>query len=984
LKTARIVIRSLRYYWATGLVVAFGVAVATAVIVGSLVVGDSITGSLRDTALERLGRVTHALIAPRFFDADLADRLAGQADRVGAHILLEGSVRNPDTGAASPRVQVIAGDARFFAGRNHPPNLSGRSVEINQALAEDLGLKAGAAILLSIGKRGQAPADTLFGRREREYTLQTLRLTVAAVVREGGDFSLVPGSTTPRNLFISREWLAEQIGQSGKANALLADTEDVTRLQTALETTGTPSDHGLKAVLDDTHRILSIQSTQLLLSNRHVAIIQSTAKQLGTTAHRTSVYLADMLQRGETKTHYAIICGFEPLSLLKLKHGWVPEAGYEFIVLNTWSADDLKAKPGDSIELAYRVATPGGDYVTRSKTLTMQATVELTWPAWDTTLVPDFEGITNVDKLSDWEPPFPIDRKLITERDDAYWHKYRTSPKAFLPLEALRRIWADGGSSEWVTSVRVPVPEDTDLIVFTRHFLSELVRGVDPADSGLVFRPVREEAIEAASGSTPFGVLFLSMGMFLVASGVGLAGMLMRLSIERRSNQMGMLLACGFDSRRAANLMAAEGAVLAVAGVAIGAPAGIAYASGIIYALQTWWSGAVGQTAALWLHVTPAAVLGGVLGGLAAGLLSIGLAVRHLRRQNVLALLSGWQSLGVRLPSRKAVLTSWTILLLCLAGAAGLWLASSQVGLADPTGAFFGIGVFLLVGGLTILYQWLATTLKRRRPAVSLIRLALRYAAGHRGRSLLAAGLIACSAFVIVAVAANERDFSHVDSTAPTSGTGGFTLRAESALPVHYDFGTPSGREALGFSPEDEPLWEGVNVYSFLLGGDGDISCLNLATTKTPRVIGASPAFIKRGGFTVQPLNPGSAANPWTALEGKADDDPRVFGDSQSVMWQLQSGLGKSITLRGEAGTPFAARFTGLVSSSILAGELIVSQDNFKTMFPSQSAPRFFLIETPPDKADAVAASLRRNLGEMGLSVRSTLEMNSSAYKTLT
>ena len=42
----RLVLRSLAYYWRTGVVVVFGLAVATAVITGSLVIGDSVTGNV--------------------------------------------------------------------------------------------------------------------------------------------------------------------------------------------------------------------------------------------------------------------------------------------------------------------------------------------------------------------------------------------------------------------------------------------------------------------------------------------------------------------------------------------------------------------------------------------------------------------------------------------------------------------------------------------------------------------------------------------------------------------------------------------------------------------------------------------------------------------------------------------------------------------------------------------------------------------------
>jgi hypothetical protein len=43
-----------------------------------LLVGRQRRGSLRELAIQRLGPVDYALVAPRFFDESLADRLAAQ------------------------------------------------------------------------------------------------------------------------------------------------------------------------------------------------------------------------------------------------------------------------------------------------------------------------------------------------------------------------------------------------------------------------------------------------------------------------------------------------------------------------------------------------------------------------------------------------------------------------------------------------------------------------------------------------------------------------------------------------------------------------------------------------------------------------------------------------------------------------------------------------------------------------------------------
>src|SRR5260370_38739608 len=68
--------RNLHYFRWGNLAVMAGVAVATAVLTGAMMVGDSVRGSLRGLAEQRLGPVDHALVATRFFEQSLAERIA--------------------------------------------------------------------------------------------------------------------------------------------------------------------------------------------------------------------------------------------------------------------------------------------------------------------------------------------------------------------------------------------------------------------------------------------------------------------------------------------------------------------------------------------------------------------------------------------------------------------------------------------------------------------------------------------------------------------------------------------------------------------------------------------------------------------------------------------------------------------------------------------------------------------------------------------
>ena len=79
----RLLLRNLHYFRAANLAVIAGMAIATAVLTGALLVGDSVRGSLRELAIQRLGPIDFALVAPRFFHESLAERLEADAMLAG-------------------------------------------------------------------------------------------------------------------------------------------------------------------------------------------------------------------------------------------------------------------------------------------------------------------------------------------------------------------------------------------------------------------------------------------------------------------------------------------------------------------------------------------------------------------------------------------------------------------------------------------------------------------------------------------------------------------------------------------------------------------------------------------------------------------------------------------------------------------------------------------------------------------------------------
>ena len=89
----RLMLLSLRRFWRTNLGVMLGVALASTVVTGALIVGDSMRYTLERTADQRLGSITHAVITGERFMSERMDDGYGE-DAAGVMML---------TGVASTR-----------------------------------------------------------------------------------------------------------------------------------------------------------------------------------------------------------------------------------------------------------------------------------------------------------------------------------------------------------------------------------------------------------------------------------------------------------------------------------------------------------------------------------------------------------------------------------------------------------------------------------------------------------------------------------------------------------------------------------------------------------------------------------------------------------------------------------------------------------------------------------------------------------------
>ena len=820
-----LILASLRYHWRMNLAVALGVAAGAAVLTGALLVGDSMRGSLRQLTLDRLGRIDEVLLTERFFRAELAEELvavqqpalqalvdnAGSerakseieselaealtelaqesaaaeefrqhfADAVPAVLLrVSLNTRNADPPQSANRVSLIGCGPKFWElGENRPTKLpQRREIVLNRATARQLGVHVGHTIMLRLPRLGAVPAESPLGRTTE--TIVGRPVTVTEIIEgEGlGRFSFSPNQQSPRNAYVSIDWLADQLDQPGRANAILVaghspDADPTPQSEGVVQRLLKPTldDYGLR--VEKTPRgYINITSERMLLKPSVERAIEEALQ--GLRVQPALTYLAnkiDTQKREYTPTDkqgipYSMIAAVDfaedpPLGPFVGVDGEpvksLDDAGAprKQIVLNQWAAEDLGAEVGDAIYVRYfEPESTHGESRPQTAEFELAAVVQLAEAADDRRFTPEVAGVTDQDTINDWNVPFSpfysgwLRRPEPGEKygkDDQYWRSHGPTPKAFVSLATGRELW--GSRFGQTTSLRVAAEG------MTVQPLKDKLQ-LDPALFGFVFQPVKRQGLAASAGTTPFNVLFLAFSFFIIAAAVMLVGLLFRLGIEQRAAQLGILVALGLRRRHIARLLAAEGLLVAALGSLIGVPVGIGYAALMLAGLRSpdWWLAAV-VTPFLQLHVTPTSLIVGFASGVVVAQLAIFWSVRRTRGVPPRQLLAGQAAdEGFRLqkPPRFAGWVAWGL----LAGAIVMGLAAMPLGEEARAGAFFGAGAMVLIALNTRI--WLQLRSGSTGPAVragrgNLLRIAARNAARNPGRSTLTIGLVAAALSVL-------------------------------------------------------------------------------------------------------------------------------------------------------------------------------------------------------------------------------------------
>ena len=199
---------NIRFYLRYYKLIATAALVAVAVIVGSIMVGESVRLTLVAKVYERLGNTETVLFSKNsFFESSLtSDSLFEGKGR--AILLVNGFIS--DAGRLIPVMVWGIDDEELLKG----------SVKINSALRQEL--HSTGDIVLRLPATGMVPSGSLFVTDN--YTTST-RLAYAGIVdvANGGNINLKNEQSVPYNVFVNRTELASVLEVEGKINLILTD-----------------------------------------------------------------------------------------------------------------------------------------------------------------------------------------------------------------------------------------------------------------------------------------------------------------------------------------------------------------------------------------------------------------------------------------------------------------------------------------------------------------------------------------------------------------------------------------------------------------------------------------------------------------------------------------------------------------------------------------------------------------------------------------
>ena len=484
------------------------IAVSVAAVAGPFSYSSSVANRLEVLARERLGRADLVVDAPGFVREALATELmadpAAQAtlEAVAPLMVLPGAV----TAGSSHRVTdvtVYGIDERFW--QLHGISgvaASAGDVLLSPALTAALGVEPGGRVVVETEEPRDAPLESIHGRRRqpaRALTLDVASPPAGAPV----DFLLAPSPGEVHAAFVPLGLLQQAEARRGRVNTLLVvvrpdATTPAYELEVALKRHLTADDAGLTLRVDTARATVVVESRSGMIDATRQQAVEKAAFAAKALPAPVLTAVVESLAKDERRVGYSFIASLELQAVDPDIHA--EELSRPPIVLNDWTAAQLGARPGDTIRAEFPTWVAPGRIGHEHADFEMAAVVPVSGTASDPRLTPELPGLTQARTIAEWAPRFPFDRSRVSPVDEAYWARYGSTPKAFVPPPVGRVLWPS--QSGTATSIRISPAEGSTASATADLVKTKLQALLEPRALGIT---VRDARLDIHSASTPPG-----------------------------------------------------------------------------------------------------------------------------------------------------------------------------------------------------------------------------------------------------------------------------------------------------------------------------------------------------------------------------------------------------------------------------------------------------------------------------------------------
>jgi putative ABC transport system permease protein len=251
---------------------------------------------------------------------------------------------------------------------------------------------------------------------------------------------------------------------------------------------------------------------------------------------------------------------------------------------------------------------------------------------------------------------------------------------------------------------------------------------------------------------------------------------------------------------------------------------------------------------------------------------------------------------------------------------------------------------------------------------ISLSRFKLTVAglSANKKRAGLSFATLASGVLIVFSVGLNRRGFA--DHSRLLSGTGGYTLWCESAVPVYHSVGTPEGRSKLALDalPDDAQA-----VQLFRYGAD-DASCLNLNKVSQPTVLGIDMDALRHSHFRIQRSIYPDSLPVFGALQTASGNVFPALIDETALTWGLKRKLGDTLRYEAANGRQVYLQLAGTLANSVFQGNLLISQTLFSSIWSEITGSEVMLLKVSEAQTEETRQLLSQALSEYGVRVTRT------------